>query len=179
MPVKPFSLPSYAKLNLFLHVTGRRPDGFHELVTLFERIDLHDDIAFSLAPVGEIIISCDDGRVPCDERNLVYKAAALLLKGENVAHGARIHITKRIPVAAGLAGGSSNAATAIMGLDRLWGLGLSSARRLTYARKIGSDVHSFCMTRRWRRVPAGVTGSSLWPCRRVYGMFLSCRVRRF
>ncbi|MEI8011275.1 MAG: 4-(cytidine 5'-diphospho)-2-C-methyl-D-erythritol kinase [Candidatus Omnitrophota bacterium] len=139
----PLKVRSYAKLNLFLKVTGRRPDGFHELVTLFERIDLYDNLTFVPAPPGKIIITCDDRRVPCDARNLVYRVAVRLMEGEKVWRGARIHIAKRIPVAAGLAGGSSNAAAAITGLDRLWGLKLSLVKRLAYARAIGSDVAFF------------------------------------
>ena len=141
--MKPFTLPSYAKLNLALRVVGRRPDGFHQLVTLFERIDLHDDISFAPAKEGEFSLRCNDKRVPCDERNLIGKAARILLDGEKVNKGARIVIRKRIPVAAGLAGGSSNAAAALLGLNRLWNLKLSSEKLLSYARMIGSDVAFF------------------------------------
>lgn len=141
--MNPFVLRSYAKLNLALKIIGRRPDGFHELETLFERIDLHDQITFAPAVDGEFSICCDDRRVPCDARNLVWKAARLLIDGESVAQGARISIKKRIPVAAGLAGGSSNGAMALMGLDRLWGLKLSRARLLKYAGMLGSDVAFF------------------------------------
>jgi 4-diphosphocytidyl-2-C-methyl-D-erythritol kinase len=141
--MKKFTLPSYAKLNLALKVVGRRSDGFHELVTLFERIDLHDDISFAPAKDGVFGISCDDKRVPCDERNLVWKAAKVLAEGEKVALGARITIRKRIPVAAGLAGGSSNAATALVGLNRLWELRLSRVKLASYANKIGSDITFF------------------------------------
>ena len=141
--MKPLTLSSYAKLNLALRVVGRRPDGFHELVTLFERIDLHDDIVFAAAKDGQFSIRCDDKRVPCDGRNLIWKAARVLAEGENVNKGARIVIKKRIPVAAGLAGGSSNAAAALLGLNRLWCLKLSRAELLSYARMIGSDVAFF------------------------------------
>jgi 4-diphosphocytidyl-2-C-methyl-D-erythritol kinase len=141
--MKPFTLFSFAKLNLALKVVGRRPDGFHELVTLFERIDLHDDVTFTSAKDGEFSIRCDDKRVPCDERNLIWKAARILSDGEKVNKGARIVIKKRIPVAAGLAGGSSNAATALFGLNKLWNLGLSQKKLLSYAGKIGSDVAFF------------------------------------
>jgi 4-diphosphocytidyl-2-C-methyl-D-erythritol kinase len=141
--MKLFTLPSYAKLNLALRVVGRRSDGFHELVTLFERIDLHDDISFARAKEGDFSIRCDDRRVPCDERNLIWKAARVLADGEKINEGARVVIKKRIPVAAGLAGGSSNAATALLGLNKLWSLKLSRAKLLAYARMIGSDVAFF------------------------------------
>ncbi len=141
--MKPFTLPAYAKLNLSLAILGRRSDGFHELETLFERIDLHDELMFSQAPEGVIRVSCDDLRVPCDGRNLVDKVARLLMDGERVSKGASIVIKKRIPVAAGLAGGSSNAATTLAGLNKLWNLGLSRAKLVTYAAKAGSDVAFF------------------------------------
>jgi 4-diphosphocytidyl-2-C-methyl-D-erythritol kinase len=141
--MKPFILPSHAKLNLSLTILGRRSDGFHELETLFERIDLHDDLTFSSAPAGVIKISCDDKRVPCDERNLVHKVAVMLMDGEQVKRGAVIAIRKRIPVAAGLAGGSSNAATTLLGLNKLWNLKLSRAKLVAYASKIGSDIAFF------------------------------------
>ncbi|MBF0330783.1 MAG: 4-(cytidine 5'-diphospho)-2-C-methyl-D-erythritol kinase [Candidatus Omnitrophica bacterium] len=141
--MKAFTIPSYAKLNLSLTILGRRSDGFHELETLFERIDLHDDLTFASAPNGVIKISCDDKRVPCDGRNLVYKVAAMLMDGEKIKKGVSISIKKRIPVAAGLAGGSSNAATALLGLNKLWDLGLSRQKLVAYAAKIGSDVAFF------------------------------------
>ena len=139
----PVTLPAHAKLNLSLSILGRRPDGFHELETLFERIDLHDDLTFTVKPSGVIKISCDDKRVPCDERNLVHKAARLLMRGETVSQGVAITIKKRIPVAAGLAGGSSNAATTLLGLNKVWNLGLSRARLVSYAAQVGSDVAFF------------------------------------
>ena len=138
-----FTIRSYAKLNLALKIVGKRSDGFHELVTLFERIDLHDDLTFSPAPEGKFSIACDDKRVPCDERNLVWKAARVLMDGEKVTQGAHVMIRKRIPVAAGLAGGSSNAAAALVGLNRLWKLKLSRAKLVSYAKRLGSDVAFF------------------------------------
>jgi 4-diphosphocytidyl-2-C-methyl-D-erythritol kinase len=141
--MKSFTLPSYAKLNLALRIAGKRPDGFHELETVFQRIDLHDDISFAHAKEGEFSIRCDDKRVPCDERNLIWKVARVLAEGEKLNQGARIVIKKRIPVAAGLAGGSSNGATALLGLNRLWSLQLSRTKLLSYARMIGSDVAFF------------------------------------
>ncbi|NLE64434.1 MAG: 4-(cytidine 5'-diphospho)-2-C-methyl-D-erythritol kinase [Elusimicrobia bacterium] len=138
-----FSLLSHAKINLALEVISRRRDGFHSIRTVFERVSLFDTLTFSPAPAGEVRVSCDDRRVPCDERNLVLKAARLLQEGEGADRGARIHIQKRIPVAAGLAGGSSNAATALLGFNRLWGLGLSREKLIAYADRLGSDVAFF------------------------------------
>lgn len=146
---KVITLPAYAKLNLALRVTGRRADGFHDLCTLFERIDLYDDIKFTDSMDQEIHISCDDPAVPVDSRNLVYKAAKLLREEYKVKRGARITIYKRIPVAAGLAGGSSDAATGLMGLNKLWGLGLDRQDLVPLARKIGSDVAFFLYDIPW------------------------------
>lgn len=141
---RPFALRSHAKLNLALKVMGRRPDGYHELSTVFERIDLHDDIIFAMPAEGKgFVIHCADRRVPRDERNLIWKAAALLAEGEGVPMAAEITLEKRIPVAAGLAGGSSNAATTLTGLNRLWALGLSRAELVVYANKLGSDIAFF------------------------------------
>ncbi len=140
---KPFILVSPAKLNLALQITGRRPDGFHTLNTVFERIDLEDTLAFSVSGDDGIHISCSHPGVPVDGRNLVYKAALVLREATKTCKGVRVHIEKNIPVAAGLAGGSSNAATALLGLNRLWKLKLSRAALIRLAKKIGSDVAFF------------------------------------
>jgi 4-diphosphocytidyl-2-C-methyl-D-erythritol kinase len=138
-----FTLKSPAKLNLALQVTGRDHDGFHTLNTLFERIDLADNLLFSPAEDGDIHISCTHPGVPCDERNLVHKAALILREAGGLRQGACVHIEKNIPVAAGLAGGSSNAATALLGLNRLWKCGFSRRQLIRLARRIGSDVAFF------------------------------------
>ena len=140
---KPFVLASPAKLNLALQVTGRKPDGFHTLKTIFERISLADALTFSPSVDSGIHIACRHPAVPVDGRNLVYKAAMVLREYAGVEDGARIRIQKNIPVAAGLAGGSSNAATALLGLNRLWQLNLPRAVLIRLARKIGSDVAFF------------------------------------
>ncbi len=140
---RPIVLSSPAKLNLALAITGRRSDGFHTLDTLFERIGLVDTISFLPLSGGKIRITCDNKTVPTDERNLVHKAARVLREFTGVTKGARIHIKKVIPVAAGLAGGSSNAATALSGLNTLWALDLSRKELIECARMIGSDVAFF------------------------------------
>ena len=111
-----------AKLNLYLRVIGRRPDGYHELETLFERLDLSDELAFAPQPSG-VALTCDDPGLSCGEDNLVMKAAHLLRRACGATQGAVIHLTKRIPIAAGLGGGSSDAATTLVGLNRLWSVG--------------------------------------------------------
>ena len=139
-------LSSPAKLNLALQVVNRRPDGYHDLRTIFERISLADTLTFRPRREG-IHISCDHPSVPCDERNLVHKVARLLKESYGVKLGVWIDIQKRIPVAAGLAGGSSNAATALIGLNRLWNLGLSQKELVALAKQVGSDVSFFLYDR--------------------------------
>jgi 4-diphosphocytidyl-2-C-methyl-D-erythritol kinase len=135
-------LLSPAKLNLVLEVVGRRPDGFHDLRTVFERISLNDTLTFRPLREG-IRITCDQRSVPCDSQNLAWRAARLLQEEEGVRRGVWIDIQKRIPVAAGLAGGSSNAATTLLGLNRMWGLRLPQRKLIAYARRLGSDVAFF------------------------------------
>lgn len=136
------ALRSYAKINWTLDVIGRRPDGYHEVRTILQTVSLHDRLLVSPLADG-IEIVCSDARVPCDHRNLAHRAASLLQRAAGVKLGARIEIEKRIPVAAGLGGGSSNAAAALIGLGRLWGLKLSRKELLELAAQLGSDVPFF------------------------------------
>ena len=147
--MKSFILSSPAKLNLYLQVLNKRVDGFHNIKTLFERIDLADEITFTLNRKGTISVSCSHPHVPTGPKNLVYKVAQLLQQDYNVPYGVDIKIKKRIPVAAGLAGGSTNAATALQGLNRLWKLGLSRSKLISYACQIGSDVAFFLHDCSW------------------------------
>jgi 4-diphosphocytidyl-2-C-methyl-D-erythritol kinase len=140
--MKSLTLNSYAKLNLILKVLGKRPDGFHELKTIFERIDLHDTITLKKIP-AKIRIRCNHSHVPLGPKNLVYKIAQKLQNDFGIQEGVEITIVKRIPVAAGLAGGSSNAATVLQGLNRLWDLKLSHLQLMKYACAVGSDVAFF------------------------------------
>ena len=131
-----------AKLNLYLRILGRRPDGYHELETLFERIDLADELTFKPQARG-ITMTCDDPTLACGASNLVTKAAHLLQQTCNVSQGAAIHLAKRIPIAAGLGGGSSDAAATLIGLNRLWALRLSAQRLRQLAGPLGADVPFF------------------------------------
>jgi len=133
-----------AKLNLFLHIIGRRADGYHSLQTLFELIDLADTLNFSLdAPVGEILIEPDVEGVALTD-NLIYKAAELLrsLVGQPKL-SARIRVDKKIPMGAGLGGGSSNAATCLVALNKLWKLGLHKQNLAQLGLELGADVPIF------------------------------------
>ena len=133
-----------AKLNLCLRVLGKRPDGYHEIETLFERIDLADELTFEPEP-RELTLTCTDSELSCGEVNLIIKAARLLQQACGVARGARIHLIKRIPIAAGLGGGSSDAAAALVGLNALWECGLDRSALAPLAAQLGSDVPFFLL----------------------------------
>jgi len=134
-----FTLAAPAKINWFLHVLGLRDDGFHEIESLMQKVTLYDMLTFS--PSDEITIRTD-ASIPVGD-NLIYKAAMLLKERYSVTAGADIHLEKKIPMGAGLGGGSSDAASALKGLDRLWGLGLSDDELFSAAEQLGSDVPFF------------------------------------
>jgi len=135
------TLPSFAKINLHLQVVGRREDGFHDLCTVFQTISLHDTLSFS--EDAQVRMSCNDERVPVDDRNLVMRAANMLRELYGVECGVSIHLEKLIPAPGGLGGGSSNAAITLLALRKLWDLDADFAdvRRLTES--LGSDVPFF------------------------------------
>src|ERR1700754_4570630 len=135
-------IKSYAKINWTLDVLFKREDGYHELRTIYQTISLHDTLRLTKTE-GAIEIGCDDDRVPLDETNLVYKAALRLREAAGIRAGARIDIEKRIPVAAGLGGGSSNAAAALLGLARLWQVAFDDRAMFEIAASLGSDVPLF------------------------------------
>jgi 4-diphosphocytidyl-2-C-methyl-D-erythritol kinase len=141
MPVKLFSP---AKVNLCLNVLGKRKDGYHELETVFERIGLGDRLTLSERPDG-IRLRVQGQKVPAGPTNLVWRAAELLQRRYRVQKGVAIVLEKNIPVAAGLGGGSSNAAAALLGLNRLWKLRLSRATLLKLGAELGSDVPFFIL----------------------------------
>lgn len=137
-------LRSFAKINLGLEVLGSREDGYHELRTLFQTIDLADDIVLRPRARG-VTVSCDHPLVPLDGTNLAVRAAELVRQFAGVRKGLAIEIRKRIPVGGGLGGGSSNAATVLLGLDRLWRLGLGPDGLHRLARRLGADVPYFLL----------------------------------
>ena len=141
------TLRAPAKLNLYLRVVGKRPDGYHELETLFERIDLADELSFE--PAETLTLTCDASSLSAGDDNLVLKAARALQQAVGVSRGARIRLAKRAPVAAGLGGGSSDAATALLGLNELWGLRWPRERLLPLGRQLGADVPFFLMDARF------------------------------
>ncbi|KAB2329127.1 4-(cytidine 5'-diphospho)-2-C-methyl-D-erythritol kinase [Bacillus mesophilum] len=133
-----------AKINLSLDVLHKRDDGYHEVEMIMTTIDLADRLELTLLEKDEIRIISHNRFVPDDHRNLAYQAAMLLKERFQVKQGASITIEKMIPVAAGLAGGSSDAAAALRGLNKLWNLGLSLDELAVLGAEIGSDV-SFCV----------------------------------
>jgi len=147
--MKSISLLSPAKLNLFLKVMNKRPDGYHNLVTLFERVDLCDEITLTLSRGKGIEVFCDHPDVSGGAKNLAFRAAWLLKEKLAVAQGVIIHIKKKIPVAAGLGGGSSNAATVLLGLNKLWQLFLNRQELVNLGKIIGSDVPFFLYDCSW------------------------------
>ena len=130
-----------AKLNLYLRVLGKRPDGYHEIETVFERLDLADELTFE--PARELTLLCDEPSLSCGEDNLVTRAARALQQATGTTAGARIQLTKRIPIAAGLGGGSSDAAATLLGLCDLWDLRVARLRLLELAAGLGADVPFF------------------------------------
>jgi 4-diphosphocytidyl-2-C-methyl-D-erythritol kinase len=148
------TLPAPAKLNLFLHITGRRPDGYHELQTVFQLLDFGDELSFAARDDGELTLATTGpqslGDVPA-EHNLVLKAARALR--DHVGRhdlGADIRLTKRIPTGGGLGGGSSDAASTLLALNRLWGLKLDDDALADLGKRLGADV------------PVFVRGRSAW-----------------
>lgn len=137
------ALDSHAKLNLYLEVLNKRKDGYHRIKTLFERISLHDRIILKPRADKSIRIICSSPFVPVDNTNIASRAAGLLQRKFRINKGVDIKIIKRIPVASGLAGGSSNAASVLIGLNRLWGLNLARQRLTELAQELGSDVPFF------------------------------------
>ena len=137
-------LRTSAKVNLTLEVLSKRSDGYHEIATVMQAIDLFDRLTLETAPA--ISLEVDDPALPTDDRNLIVRAGKLLQQAAGVDMGARIALRKRIPIAAGLGGGSSDAAATLWGLSRLWGLGWTNRRLAELAVQLGMDVSFFLST---------------------------------
>lgn len=135
-------IKAFAKVNLVLDVIGRRPDGYHEVEMILQSIDLHDDLVF--IPASTVTLEIKGERLPVDDRNIIVRAANKLLAQAGLNAGARILLQKRIPVGAGLGGGSADAAATLVGLNRLWGLGLSRLELEKIGATLGADV-PFCL----------------------------------
>jgi 4-diphosphocytidyl-2-C-methyl-D-erythritol kinase len=142
LPLTTLTCPAPAKLNLFLHVVGRRPDGYHLLETLFRFIDLNDTLQFTLRHDGGVHRVNTVAGVP-EEEDLCVRAARLLQRECGTSLGVDIAVEKRIPMGGGLGGGSSDAATTLLALNRLWGLALSRERLMQLGLMLGADVPVF------------------------------------
>ena len=138
------TLKSRAKINLSIDVLGKRQDGYHLVEMIMQTIDLYDLIEINEKDNDQITIKSTSDEIPLDCNNLVYKAANLIKKTFNINKGVEIHIKKNIPVAAGMAGGSSNAAAVLVGLNKLWNLNLSNQQLEKIGLKLGADV-PFCL----------------------------------
>src|SRR5689334_10702080 len=132
-----------AKVNLFLEVLRRRPDGYHDLATLMVAVGLYDTLELRDDPGGSVSLRCDHPQLSTGPDNLVVRAAELVRQTAGVTKGVAIRLWKRIPLAAGLAGGSSDAAATLAGLNRLWQLGWDRARLAELGARLGSDVAFF------------------------------------
>ena len=136
-------LPAFAKINLCLHILGRRPDGYHELRTIFQTISLHDDLEMELVSRPGIFLETDDKALSATPDNLVWRAIETLSCELKIRGGVRARLSKRIPMARGLGGGSSDAAAALIGLLRLTGKKVPLARLIEIAGGLGADVPFF------------------------------------
>jgi len=163
------SVKAPAKLNLFLLVLNKRPDGYHSINTLFERIDLCDNITITRRSDSNILVSSRSSQVAKGRANLAYKSAQALRKRFSIKEGINIYIEKNIPIGAGLGGGSSDAAATILALNRMWKLKLGKFELTKIAGQIGSDVpffiqdSRFCFAKgRGERLEQLKVGIKLW-----------------
>ncbi|MEQ8151826.1 MAG: 4-(cytidine 5'-diphospho)-2-C-methyl-D-erythritol kinase [Smithellaceae bacterium] len=134
--------PSPAKINLFLRVLGKRPDGYHNIFSLMQKITLCDELTF-LPRSGGIVLKCPNSDLPVSKENLVFRAAESILSYAGCSSGIEIILTKNVPAAAGLGGGSSDAATTLLALNEMYQLGLTKAELMQLGAKLGADVPFF------------------------------------
>ena len=138
----PLKKQSPCKVNLLLNILGKRPDGFHELETVMQPVNFCDDLVFERGGSGTRL-SCNEKNLPTDSRNLVFRAAALFGETAKISDGVKIHLEKKIPLAAGLGGGSGNAAVTLLALNELFGQPLAIAKLEELAAALGSDIPFF------------------------------------
>lgn len=138
------TIKARAKVNLTLDVIGRRENGYHDVKMIMQQVDLYDLVTIRCIPESEIRLSCTDDFLPVDDKNIAYRAAVAMREKYDIPHGFEIHIEKNIPVSAGLAGGSTDAAAVIKGINRLCTLGLSEKIMMAIGFELGADV-PFCI----------------------------------
>lgn len=131
---------AYAKINIGLDVLRRRPDGYHEVKMIMQTVGIYDDLLIEKCEKPGIFLQIDKEELPTDQNNLIYKAAQLLLTEKKIQEGVRISLTKRIPIAAGMAGGSSDAAAALRGMNELFNLGYQTQELQKIGVKLGADI---------------------------------------
>lgn len=153
---------SPCKINLLLNILGKRPDGFHELETVMHPVPLHDRLVFDAGGKG-IQLTCSDSSLPIDSKNLVWRAAEQFLQKAKISDGVQVHLEKKIPVAAGLGGGSGNAATTLLGLNELFGNPLSMDDMTGIAAALGSDIPFFLQSKPGLGIGRGEQIQSLDP----------------
>lgn len=134
-----YQMKAYAKINLGLDVVRRLENGYHEVKMVMQTVGIYDELCFDRAESG-IMITCDTGEIPTDENNLIYKAAKLMMEHYQIKEGVRIHLHKNIPIAAGMAGGSTDAAATMKGMNRLFDLGAGLKELMELGVAIGADV---------------------------------------
>jgi len=138
----PYKYRSYAKINLYLDVLRQRDDGFHDLETIFQSVDLFDEL--TIEPADDLLLTSNVEGLSTGEDNLIIRAARILQTQTGTTHGASLQLQKNIPIAAGLAGGSGNAAAALVGLNKMWELELDDNTLNALALRLGSDV-PYCL----------------------------------
>jgi len=156
------TLSSPCKVNLILNILGKRPDGFHELETVMHPVNVSDQLSFTRGG-SAVQLTCSHPELPVDSRNLVFRAATNFLAEAKISDGVRLHLEKKIPMAAGLGGGSGNAATTLLGLNELFGNPLNAAQLQTLAAALGSDVPFFLQTKPALAIGRGEQVQSLEP----------------
>lgn len=134
-----YQMKAYAKINLGLDVMGKLENGYHEVKMVMQTVGIYDELSFERTEAG-IVVTTDCGELPTDEDNLVYKAAKLMIETYGIQGGIRIHLKKNIPIAAGMAGGSTDAAATMKGINRLYDLDCSLRELMELGVKIGADV---------------------------------------
>jgi 4-diphosphocytidyl-2-C-methyl-D-erythritol kinase len=165
-------LQSFAKINWSLRVLGKRPDGYHDVLTVLQTISLSDELRFNRRSDDKLILTCTDSSIPTNTKNLIIRAAALLRESVDNALGADVELIKRIPTRAGLGGGSSNAAIALLAFSFLWGIE-DKVDLMTIAAELGSDVPFFLIGGRALGEGTGTKISTLNDCETKYLIVVS------
>ena len=139
-------LQAYGKVNLGLDVLRRRPDGYHEVKMIMQTVKLHDTLTFETVDEDVIVLSTNADELPVNEDNLVYKACRMLKQEYQITRGIRVFLQKELPVAAGMAGGSADAAAALIGMNKIFDLQIPKHKLMEYGVKLGADV-PYCIMR--------------------------------